>query len=168
MKDGWVVRGAAVGDADESPLAIVGIRSHPGWLAFFAPDNFDELAGRVGIVNHPERTVGVAVAGRHHLPFLVVFCFDPLRPLRELPAVRSRHRRVSGLLHADFYRTAQTGSDSIGRGFLSRGFAVRVLPQAEQRCQGEQNDRAAEVHTAFLPGFKQVKNNTAFGSQRFV
>jgi hypothetical protein len=42
------------------------------------------------------------------------------------------------------------------------------LRQAEQRRQGEQNDRAAEVHTDFLPAFKQVKNNTAFGWQRFV
>jgi hypothetical protein len=42
------------------------------------------------------------------------------------------------------------------------------LPKAEQSCQGEQNDGAAELHTDFLPAFKQVKNNTALGSQRFV
>jgi hypothetical protein len=168
MKGRWVVRGAAARDAGESSLVIVNIRGYPGWLAFFASGGFEELAGRVGIANHPERTVGVAVAGRHQVPFLVVFCFDPLGPLGELLALRSRHPRVGGLLNADLYRTAQTGSDSVGRGFLSRGLGFGILPNAEQGCQGEQNDRAAEVHTDSLPVFKQVKNNTAFGSQRLV
>ncbi len=92
------------------------------------------------------------------MPLLVVFCFGSHRPFRDLGAVRSPYRRVGEFLDTDLYRTAQTGSDPVGRGILARRFAVWILPKADQTRQGKQNYSAAEVHTGFRLVFKQRKN----------